>query len=250
MRKYERNLKHFAQFPWSWLLINNVETTHSLIFKQDQVSIKAIYVEVKRFVSLPFWKFQEPKIKIKQNWVHPKSKGQNPYFAKEKTYSVQTGLTKTKETKEIQRDEDEDSSSGSTNSGPLWPSYRKCQAGQQLWSVSTNHWRVGTLSITTWKLLSKEMCRINIANICFLTMLSLVSRSAASWRSAIVSQVFDNQFILTWIGLTQDKEVLRAKVMDGQRVMEKEPKQFFHEGFPQREASMRSWGQRGRRSRR
>ena len=133
-----------------------------------------------------FWKFQEPKIKIKQNWVHPKSKGRNPYFAKEKTYSVQTGLTKTKETKEIQRDEDEDSSSGSTNSGPLWPCYRKRQAGQQLWSVSTNHWRVGTLSSPMWKLLSKEMCHINIANICLLTSLSIVSRSAASSSSAIV----------------------------------------------------------------
>ena len=96
-----------------------MKTAHSLIFKQDQVSIKDICAEVKKFVSFPFWKFQEPKIKNKQNWVHPKSKGRNPYFAKEKTYSVQTGLTKTKETKEIQRDEDEDSVSGSTNSGPL-----------------------------------------------------------------------------------------------------------------------------------
>ena len=51
MRKYERHLEHFAQFLWSWLLINNVETTHSLIFKQDEVSIKAICAEVKTFVS-------------------------------------------------------------------------------------------------------------------------------------------------------------------------------------------------------
>ena len=119
MRKYDRNLEKFAQFPWSWLLINNVDSTHSLIFKQDEVSIKAICAEVKTFVSLPFLEISGTKDQIKQNWVHPKSKGRNPYFAKEKTYSVQTGLTKTKETKEIQRDEDEDSSSGSTNSGPL-----------------------------------------------------------------------------------------------------------------------------------
>ena len=75
---------------------------------------------------------------------------------------------------------------GSTNSGPLWPSYRKCKAGQQLWSVSTTHWRVGTLSSPMWKLLSKEICHVNIANICLLTTLSLVSRSVASSRWAIV----------------------------------------------------------------
>ena len=40
-----------------------------------------------------------------------------------------------------------------------------------------------------------------------------------------------------------------AKAMDGQRVMEKDPTQLIHEGFPQRGASMRSWGQRGRRGR-
>ena len=34
---------------------------------------------------------------LKQNWVHPKPKWWNPHFAKEQTYSVQIGLTKTKE---------------------------------------------------------------------------------------------------------------------------------------------------------
>ena len=32
-----------------------------MIFKQREVSIKAIYAEVKKFVSLPFWKFKETK---------------------------------------------------------------------------------------------------------------------------------------------------------------------------------------------
>ena len=85
---------------------------------------------------------------------------------------------------------------GSTSSGPLWPSYRKCEARQQLWSVSTSHWRVGTLSSPMWKLLfQREMCHVNIANICLLTTLSLVSRSVASSSSAIVSTSVYNQFI-------------------------------------------------------
>ena len=43
------------------VVVSDVETTHCLIFKQDRVSIKDICAEVKKFVSFPFWKFQEPK---------------------------------------------------------------------------------------------------------------------------------------------------------------------------------------------
>ena len=45
-------------------------------------------------------------------------------------------------------------------------------------------------------------------------------------------QVFYNQFVLTW--LTQDKETLRAKGMDRQRVMEKEPKSQVNLPNPQK----------------
>ena len=90
-----------------------------------------------------------------------------------------------------------------------------------------------------WKLLSKEICHVNIANICLLTTLSLVSRSVASSSSAIALTSIWQPFAFNlnrtdWSYKTQGIEGLMAKAMDGQHVMEKDPTQLIHEGFPQR----------------
>ena len=50
------------------MVVNNVKTNHQLVFKQDEVSIKDICDEVKKFRLCLYGnqKFQEPVIKISQ----------------------------------------------------------------------------------------------------------------------------------------------------------------------------------------
>ena len=80
------------------MVVDNVETTHCLIFKQDEVSIKAIYMQRSRNLCLClFGNFMNQRARLSRIGFI-----QIQILISRKTYSVQTGLTKTKE---IQRDD-------------------------------------------------------------------------------------------------------------------------------------------------
>ena len=105
-----------------------------------------------------------------------------------------------------------------------------CEVCQQ----PIGEWGHYLVSSPMWKLLSNEMCHINIANICLHTTLSLVNRSAASQRSPIVmTSIFQPiRFNLNRIEMIRHRANRtdtgqRGGESEGdgqQRVMEKEPK--------------------------